>query len=220
LMVQILFVYWFIFKTKIDFEAQCSHGPIFMFLGVTPQKAGQDGLKENSMTSRAHINVRKPFPRVKKNSGFLKKGSLIALTSCLIMTSLLLPVKSNGKEKTVNPVPKFIAFPLGDFADGKAKHFQYKTPGGKTVRYFIVRSSDGVIRAAFDACDVCWPSGKGYYQEGDFMICRNCGKKFPTPKINVITGGCNPAALTRQITKTQVIIQTKDILEGERYFNF
>jgi hypothetical protein len=41
------------------------------------------------------------------------------------------------------------------------------TDGALTIRYFILKSSDGIIRAAFDACDVCWPAGKGYFQDGD-----------------------------------------------------
>jgi uncharacterized membrane protein len=156
--------------------------------------------------------------RVSPRGDFLLGTSGLVLVLTLFL--LLFPVQSSGKEKVVNPAPQTITHPLTDFADGKARHFQYKTPRGKTVRYFIVRSSDGVIRAAFDACDVCWPAGKGYYQEGDMMVCRNCGRKFPSNKVNVVTGGCNPAALNRQVTQTQVILQVKDILEGERYFNF
>lgn len=163
-------------------------------------------------------------PGYKGSHGFFKKGSGLSFTVCLAITLalsfLLLPVKSSGKETSINPTGQVITYSVNDFADGKARHFQYKTSNKKTIRYFIVRSSDGVIRAAFDACDVCWPSGKGYYQEGNNMVCRNCGRKFPTPQVNVVTGGCNPGALNRQINKTQVIIQVKDILEGQRYFNF
>jgi uncharacterized membrane protein len=60
----------------------------------------------------------------------------------------------------------FVSFPVSLFEDGKARHFEHKD-GKFTIRYFILKSSDGVLRAAFDACDVCWPAGKGYYQEGD-----------------------------------------------------
>ena len=69
-----------------------------------------------------------------------------------------------------------VTYPTTLFDEGKAKHFEFRTDNGITVKYFVLKSSDGVIRAAFDACDVCWPSGKGYYQEGDKMVCRNCGK--------------------------------------------
>lgn len=152
-----------------------------------------------------------------------KKSSLLISVFLIISLTLLplfSPVIGSGKETGPTPSSLIISFSLNDFADGKAKHFQYKTPNGKTIRYFIIKSSDGVIRAAFDACDVCWPSGKGYVQEGNFMTCRNCGRKFPSDQVNVVTGGCNPAALTRQITKTHLTLQVKDILEGQKYFNF
>ena len=112
------------------------------------------------------------------------------------------------------------AYPASQFADGKAKHFTYKTADGITVKYFVVKSSDGVIRAAFDACDVCWPEGKGYTQKGDFMVCNNCGKQFKTTRVNEVSGGCNPAPLTRKVENNQVVIKSEDIEKGKRYFDF
>lgn len=117
-----------------------------------------------------------------------------------------------------------IAYPTKIFADGKAKYFQYraysKTGKDITIRYFILKSSEGVIRAAFDACDVCWAEGKGYYQKGDFMVCRNCGRRFASIKVNEVQGGCNPAPLRREIKGEKVVIKVKDLLEGARYFDF
>jgi uncharacterized membrane protein len=113
----------------------------------------------------------------------------------------------------------FVSFPVGMFDDGKARHFEH-VDGNMTIRYFILKSSDGVIRAAFDACDVCWPAGKGYYQEGDHMVCRNCGRRFASVMVNEVQGGCNPAPLTRSLENDKLIIQIKDIQEGHQYFNF
>ena len=112
-----------------------------------------------------------------------------------------------------------VAFPLNLFEDGKARHFEH-TDGKFTIRYFILKSSDGVLRAAFDACDVCWPAGKGYYQEGDNMVCRNCGRRFASVRVNEVKGGCNPAPLNRNVENGKLIIQVKDILDGRQYFNF
>lgn len=112
-----------------------------------------------------------------------------------------------------------VAFPLSLFEDGKARHFEHKD-GKITIRYFILKSSDGIVRAAFDACDVCWPAGKGYYQEGDNMVCRNCGRRFASVRINEVKGGCNPAPLNRSVENGKLVIQVKDILDGKQYFNF
>ncbi|MGD9300796.1 MAG: DUF2318 domain-containing protein [Desulfobacterales bacterium] len=112
-----------------------------------------------------------------------------------------------------------VAFPLSLFEDGKARHFEHRD-GDFTIRYFILKSSDGVLRAAFDACDVCWPAGKGYYQEGDYMVCRNCGRRFASIRVNEVKGGCNPAPLNRSVQNGKLVIQVQDILEGKQYFNF
>ena len=112
-----------------------------------------------------------------------------------------------------------VTFPASLFEDGKARHFEHVN-GNLTVRYFILKSSDGIIRAAFDACDVCWPAGKGYYQDGDHMVCRNCGRRFASVLVNEVKGGCNPAPLNRALENGKLIIQIKDILDGQQYFNF
>jgi len=113
-----------------------------------------------------------------------------------------------------------ITYPLTTFDDGKARHYQYSAENGIIVRYFILKSSDGVVRAAFDACDVCWPSGKGYFQKGDVMVCRNCGRQFASIKINEVKGGCNPAPLKREVVGDDLVIQVKNILGGTQYFDF
>jgi uncharacterized membrane protein len=112
-----------------------------------------------------------------------------------------------------------VAFPISLFEDGKARHFEHRD-GNLTIRYFILKSSDGIHRAAFDACDVCWSAGKGYYQEGDYMVCRNCGRRFASVRVNEVKGGCNPAPLNRMVQNGKLVIQVKDILEGKQYFNF
>jgi uncharacterized membrane protein len=114
-----------------------------------------------------------------------------------------------------------IAYAVNMFDDGKARFFQYAdAEGNTTIKYFILKSTDGVIRAAFDACDVCWPEGKGYEQDGTVMVCLNCGRRFASVKVNEVQGGCNPAPLQRTIQGDQVVIHVDDIKQGRAYFNF
>ena len=118
-----------------------------------------------------------------------------------------------------NPTGDQVVYQVSQFADGQARHYKFKHKD-LTIRYFILKSSDGVIRAAFDACDVCWPANKGYYQDGDVMVCRNCGRRFASIRVNEVKGGCNPAPLNRSIQGDQLILKVKDLLEGKQYFNF
>jgi len=127
----------------------------------------------------------------------------------------------HGKEKPSWEQKRTKAYPKPPLSLGScARHFQYKADEGMSIKYFVLKSSDGVIRSAFDACDVCWPAGKGYYQEGDVMVCRNCGRKFASVLVNEVKGGCNPAPLTRTVGNSEVVIQVEDILAGKQYFDF
>ncbi|MBI5896957.1 MAG: DUF2318 domain-containing protein [Desulfobacterales bacterium] len=112
-----------------------------------------------------------------------------------------------------------ISYPLSLFGDGKARHFEHKTADGLAIRYFILKSADGIVRAAFDACDVCWPENKGYAQDGGVLVCNNCGRRFASDRVNEVQGGCNPAPLTRKIKGDKLVLQVNDILQGKQYFN-
>ena len=133
---------------------------------------------------------------------------------------------STGGSTAVAGLPTYevsdnrISYPVAMFDDGQAKYYEYPTDGGTVIRYFILKSFDGVVRAAFDACDVCWQAGRGYEQSGDVMICLNCGRRFESDRINEVKGGCNPAPLERRIEDGKLIIDTDDLLAGRQYFNF
>lgn len=130
------------------------------------------------------------------------------------------PVQARAVDAARSDVKEFV-YPISYFDDGQARFYSYTTEDGITIRYFILKSSDGIIRAAFDACDSCWSAGKGYKQQGDYMVCNNCGLKFASVKVNEVRGGCNPSPLTRTVQGDNVIIKVADIIrEGKAYFDF
>ncbi len=122
-----------------------------------------------------------------------------------------------GQHKKVKPTNGEVLLSVKSVSDGKAHYYVYRGQD-KEVKFFVVKSADGVIRAAFDACDVCFHSKKGYSQDGEFMTCNNCGRKFHSNRINVVQGGCNPAPLTREERGDNLVITEKDILQGAKYF--
>ena len=110
-----------------------------------------------------------------------------------------------------------IVFEAQSFSDGVARFYSADLDG-RAVKFFILQSSDGVIRSAFDACDVCYPSRRGYRQEGDMMICNNCGQRFASVRVNVDQGGCNPAPLARTSDGSTIVITLADLSHGRRFF--
>lgn len=122
--------------------------------------------------------------------------------------------------RVLEPADNRIVIPLNEISDGNAHYFKVKADDGVMVSFFTVKSSDGVVRAAVDACDVCYRSGKGYVQEGQYMKCMNCGMKFATSRINVVKGGCNPAPLNRTVQDDSLIIKMADINANSWYCKF
>jgi hypothetical protein len=121
------------------------------------------------------------------------------------------------------PYPQVVAedgvirLPLSTFDDYKAHHYTYMNQG-HPIEFFVLKSKDGVVRAAFNACDVCFASKKGYTQDGDEMICNNCGRRFPADQINVVHGGCNPSPLERSVDSDYLVIPEEAIIAGGDYF--
>ncbi len=118
----------------------------------------------------------------------------------------------------VRPINGTFEFAIAQFGDGKVRHFEYKHAPNQAVRFFIVRSSDGAFRAAFDACEVCYRAKKGYVQDGNNLICINCGLKFRTDRINQATGGCNPVPLKITVQNDKILVNQTDVISGLRFF--
>jgi uncharacterized membrane protein len=75
------------------------------------------------------------------------------------------------------------------------------------------------LRTAFDACDSCYKSKKGYEQQGDKMNCKNCNQKFAINRLGPnATGGCNPGYLPHQQNGNFISIAVNDLKDGARYF--
>lgn len=152
----------------------------------------------------------------------MSKHTIVVLLAIVLFAGLFIPTEGNtfgffSRYTAVKEINGEVRIGVGEVNDGKTHYYSFQS-GEKTVNFFVVKSPDGVIRAAFDACDVCFPANKGYGQEGDFMICNNCGQKFHTSRVNVVEGGCNPAPLKREKVGDQMVIKVEDILTGNRFF--
>jgi uncharacterized membrane protein len=151
----------------------------------------------------------------------------ITLTTILLMLIALALSGCSGSSSSagkvgglITPTNGKLEIPVAGISDGKAHHYQVKSEDGTMVTFFVLKSADGILRAAIDACDVCFRSGLGYYQEGDNMVCKNCGQKFASNKINVIKGGCNPAPLNRAIEGNNLVISMRDINMNSWYMKY
>ncbi|HKV39396.1 MAG TPA: DUF2318 domain-containing protein [Blastocatellia bacterium] len=180
--------------------------------------------KQPSNHTNSRDQKRNLFAAGARNSS-RKTGGFVAaaVVAAMVLAILYVIFAGRGAGETgdtanVITTGQDVAVSMADVNDGKARFYEYELSGGKKIGFFVIKSSDGVVRAAFNACDVCFKSKRGYHQEGDDMVCNNCGRHFPSASVNVITGGCNPVPLVRQISGDQVVIKASDLARGETYF--
>ncbi|WP_428864426.1 Fe-S-containing protein [Clostridium sediminicola] len=85
-----------------------------------------------------------------------------------------------------------------------ASFYPYES-NGTYMEIIAVRANDDTVRTALNTCQVCYNSGRGYYEQlGDKLICNNCGNQFTIDQIERIKGGCNPVPILDEM-KTEDI---------------
>ena len=125
---------------------------------------------------------------------------------------------SLGKYEKVKAGNGVVTIPVAKLADGKARFYKL-ADGGKEIAFFAVKAADGSYKTAFDACDACFKSKKGYEQAGDKLNCKNCNQKFAIGRLGPnATGGCNPGYLPHQLSGDKITIKISDIRDGAKYF--
>lgn len=127
-------------------------------------------------------------------------------------------VKSSEVAKTV--AGGDLTITKADITD-VAKYYGYQS-NDTYMEVLAVRASDGTIRTALNTCQICNNSGRGYYvQEGDVLVCQNCGNQFTIDQIEKVKNGCNPVPLDQSI-KTEddekVVIMGDAISQYEPLF--
>jgi uncharacterized membrane protein len=178
---------------------------------------------KQEITDSLREQKRAEFSSPERAGSGRKKILLGLLVATLGVGGYFVASNLNGQATQAKPIsaapgPPTVKIPLAELEGGKAKYFDYKTADNKNLRFFAMKSSDGVYRAALDACDVCWEAKKGYVQDGDDMVCRKCGRHFHSAKINEVTGGCNPVPLTRTVADGHLVIAASDLEAGKSYF--
>lgn len=93
---------------------------------------------------------------------------------------------------------------------------------GTPMEIIAVIDNDGNIRTAFNTCQICYSSGRGYYvQSGDKLVCQNCGNQFTIDQVEIQSGGCNPwpiFAENKTVTEDSVIISYDFLNESRQIF--
>ena len=123
----------------------------------------------------------------------------------------------DGSAENVTSIKKggYLAIPIADLS--QTASFYKADLDGTEIELVALKDSKGNLRTAFNACQVCYSSGRGYYrQEGKYLVCQNCGNSFTIDQVGIASGGCNPWPILdsdRTVTDDEIQI-SYDVLKA------
>jgi uncharacterized membrane protein len=157
-----------------------------------------------------------------RNKSNMIKLGIIAVSAILILVvafSINVPGSSSDSNSGGSSIrakevkDNDIVIPVSDITE--TARFYPANINGTKLEVIAVKAPDGSIRTAFNTCQVCYSSGRGYYeQDGDVLVCQNCGNRFSMDQVEITRGGCNPVPITEEYKTTtdDNITVSKDFL--------
>lgn len=149
-----------------------------------------------------------------------KKSTILALAIIAIIAISAIIVVSTSKNSATDYEGRTIEIPVSALST-TAQFFEEEIDGVK-IKFFAIKDENGEIKTAFDACDVCFNSRKGYTQDGEYMVCNNCGNRYHVSGLgteNKAKGGCWPSYLPSTVEGNMLVIQEAHIADGKYKFN-
>jgi uncharacterized membrane protein len=148
-------------------------------------------------------------------------GLTVAI-AVVVVAAALLAIRSDlggGNAKPV--VDADLVIPLGEIST--TARFYPVEIDGTPLEVIAVEAPDGTTRTAFNTCQVCYSSGRGYYeQDGDALVCQNCGNRFRMDRVEVQSGGCNPVPIFPQnktVADGNITISKEFLAEAKGIFS-
>lgn len=141
--------------------------------------------------------------------------------SLLLAALLMLALAGCQGKAAQEELTEDLVIPVAEISE-KASFYPVRVDG-VDLEVIAVKDSQGKIRTAFNTCQVCYDSGRGYYkQEGDKLVCQNCGNQFSVDQVEVEAGGCNPWPIfdENKVTKDDsIVIPLSYLKQSEAIFS-
>ena len=104
-----------------------------------------------------------------------------------------------------------VRIPLSELNDSSL-HFYAADVNNTVIRFLVIHRMNGDYATALDACQIC--GRQGYRQEGQNVVCRNCGAAIYIPSIGE-SGGCNPIAVKSRVEGGEVIVDLSALTQAD-----
>lgn len=113
------------------------------------------------------------------------------VTVCLLLGLLVLTGCGSSQKTTAVSAEGDLEIPIAELSE-HIKIYSF-TVDGFNMEVLAARDADGTVRTAFNTCQVCNGSRKAYFvEQGDKVVCQNCGNAFGREDVGILSGGCNP----------------------------
>jgi uncharacterized membrane protein len=151
---------------------------------------------------------------------FMAKTMLVS--AALLMAAGASGFAQSGQLNAVKPVVKDrdLVIQIADITENVS--FYPVDIDGTRLEALAVKAPDGTIRTAFNTCQVCYASGRGFYkQQGTVLVCQNCGNRFRMSQVEVRSGGCNPVPIfpaNKTVTENTITISKEFLREAKTIF--
>ncbi len=152
----------------------------------------------------------------------IKKRMLIIMTAGIAMSAFTGCEKEDSSNTTAKIEKGENLTISADNLSEKASFYPI-TVDDMEMEVLAVKDSNSEIRTAFNTCQICYSSGKGYYEQvGDTLVCQNCGNTFTMDQVGTVSGGCNPWPILeedRTITDDQIEISYDFLKDAKSIFS-
>lgn len=151
-----------------------------------------------------------------------KKFTLLLGAGVIVLAAVLFVVLGSGTQPGNSSVAEAadLTITKTDVSE-KAEFYPYQA-GDTKMELLAVKASDGTIRTAFNTCQVCFGSGRAYYvQEGNELVCQNCGNRFALDQVEIQRGGCNPVPIfedSKEDTGDSIVISGDYLQQNQKLF--
>ena len=106
----------------------------------------------------------------------------------MLLLALFVLTGCNTKKNVIEV--KFLDIPISEITGTVS--FISETVDDIEIEIIAVTASDGAVRIAFNRCERCYKSGKGFIQKDSDLICQQCSMPFNIDKIGIEHGECVP----------------------------
>jgi len=151
----------------------------------------------------------------------MKKTNLkvfILLTAVIIFFANCTETKINSKKTMI--VDKDLIIKTSEITEN-ALFFPVEIEGVR-MEVLAVKAPDNTIRTALNTCEVCYPSGRGFFvQDNTELVCQNCGRRFHMDQVEEQIGGCHPVGIfleNKTVTEKTITISKEYLAQNKAFF--